>query len=319
MYGIPSKKQVRLGDLIVAAYDQTARVTRPPQAASRIAIRKLTRWLEKSNRPNLLQQLPHHEAWPMHAFPRTVLAAALVAMALGHQVLAADRSPASKGPDYAAIVAAADRDPADRANDTSRKPAAMLAFLDVRPGQRVAELGAGDGYTSELLARAVGPDGTVYGQNNRYIIQEFSGKPWTERLKKPVMKNVVRLDREFDAPFPKDVRDLDLVAIVLMYHDTYWMKANRRKMNAAVFKALRRGGTYVVIDHSAAAGHGAKDVESLHRVDEALVRKEVLAAGFKVAAGSDFLRNPADQRDWTVFDKARRGTTDRFALKFVKP
>jgi hypothetical protein len=135
----------------------------------------------------------------------------------------------------------------------------------------------------------------------------------------PSPLQVVRLDREFDDPFPKDVHDLDMVAIVLTYHDTFWMKANRRKMNAAVFKALRHGGSYVVIDHSAVAGHGAKDVESLHRVDEALVRKEILAAGFKAAGQSEFLRNPADQRDWTVFDKARRGTTDRFAIKFVKP
>jgi predicted methyltransferase len=244
---------------------------------------------------------------------RLLLVVALAAT-VGHRAHAAPSAP-----DYAALVAAADRDAADRANDASRKPAAMLAFFDLRPGQHVAELGAGDGYTTELLARAVGPDGTVYGQNNRYILDEFSGKPWAERLKKPVMKKVVRLDREFDDPFPKDVHDLDMVAIVLTYHDTFWMKANRRKMNAAVFKALRHGGSYVVIDHSAAAGHGAKDVESLHRVDEALVRKEVLTAGFKAAGQSDFLRNPADQRDWTVFDKARRGTTDRFAIKFVKP
>jgi predicted methyltransferase len=246
------------------------------------------------------------------------LAVASLALVLANPGLAGPPGTVSR-PDAAAILASPDRDAADRANDASRKPAELLAFLDVRAGQRVAELGAGDGYTSELLARAVGPSGTVYGQNNRYILEEFSGKPWGERLKKPVMKNVVRLDREFDDPFPKEVHDLDLVAIVLIYHDTYWFKVNRRKMNAAVFKALRRGGSYVVIDHSAIAGHGAKDTESLHRVDEALVRKEVLTAGFKEAGQSNFLRNPADQRDWTVFDKARRGTTDRFALKFVKP
>jgi len=104
-----------------------------------------------------------------------------------------------------------------------------------------------------------------------------------------------------------------------MYHDTYWFKVNRPKMNRAVFKALRRGGAYVVVDHSAAAGRGSKDVESLHRVEESLVRKEVLAAEFKATAASDFLRKPADQGDWTVFDKTRRRTSDRFAIKFVKP
>jgi predicted methyltransferase len=258
----------------------------------------------------------------MKRSPRFPIAAAVLVACVGHYPFARAQPAPPATPtavDYGAIVAAAGRDAADRANDASRKPAAMLAFFDVSPGQHVAELGAGDGYTSELLARAVGPGGTVYGVNNRYIIEEFSGKPWSERLKKPVMKNVVRLDRELDAPFPKEVKDLDLVVIVLMYHDTYWFKVNRRKMNLAVFKGLRRGGAYVVIDHSAAAGHGSKDVESLHRVEESLVRKEVLAAGFKATGASDFLRNPADQRDWTVFDKARRGTSDRFAIKFVKP
>jgi predicted methyltransferase len=258
----------------------------------------------------------------MKSIPRSAVAAILLVAGVSHYTLALAQPAvpaAATAVDYAAIVAAADRDAADRANDASRKPAAMLASFDVKPGQHVAELGAGDGYTSELLARAVGPGGTVYGVNNRYIIEEFSGKPWSERLKKPVMKNVVRLDREFDAPFPKDVKNLDLVVVVLMYHDMYWFKVNRPKMNRAVFAALRHGGTYIVIDHSAAAGHGAKDVESLHRVEESLVRKEILAVGFKATGASDFLRNPADQRDWTVFDKARRGTSDRFAIKFVKP
>jgi predicted methyltransferase len=225
----------------------------------------------------------------------------------------------AQAPDYAALVAAPDRDPADKKDDASRKPAAMLAFLDVRPGQKVAELGAGGGYTTELLARAVGPTGTVYGQNSKFIIEKFAGKPWAERLAKPVNKNVVRVDREFDDPFPPEARNLDLVVMVMLYHDTYWFKTNRRKMNAAVFKALRKGGTFAVIDHSAAAGHGAKDVESLHRVEESLVRKEILAAGFKAGESGDFLRNPEDKRDWSVFDKDRRGTSDRFALKFVKP
>jgi predicted methyltransferase len=258
----------------------------------------------------------------MRRIPRWPIIAAVLVAGVGHHTSAPAQPAATATPaadTYGAIVAAPDRDAADRANDASRKPAAMLAFFEVKPGQHVAELGAGDGYTSELLARAVGPTGTVYGVNNRYIIDEFSGKPWSERLKKPVMKNVVRVDREFDAPFPKNVKNLDLVVVVLMYHDMYWFKVNRAKMNRAVFAALRPGGTYVVIDHSAVAGRGAKDVESLHRVEESLVRKEILAAGFKPSGTSDFLRNPADTRDWTVFDKARRGTSDRFALRSVKP
>src|SRR3954465_11373798 len=113
----------------------------------------------------------------------TGLIAALLLTSPGNAGLAADQ-PAPP-PDYAAIVAAPDRDAADRASDATRKPAAMLAFFDVKAGQHVAELGAGDGHPRELLARAVGPNGTVHGVNNRYIIEEFSGKPWSERLKKP--------------------------------------------------------------------------------------------------------------------------------------
>jgi predicted methyltransferase len=226
---------------------------------------------------------------------------------------------AESPPSYAAVVAAPDREAADKADDPSRKPVEMLTFFDVKPAQRVADLGAGAGYTAELLARVVGPSGVVYAVNPPLVIERFVAKPWGERMRKPVMRNVVRLDQNLDDPLPAEARNLDLVTLVLFYHDLYWMKTNRKKMNAAILKALRPGGTYVVIDHSAAAGHGAKDVESLHRVEESLVRKEILAAGFKAAGSSDFLRNPADKRDWSVFDKARRGTSDRFALKFVKP
>jgi predicted methyltransferase len=125
-------------------------------------------------------------------------------------------------PPAAAAVAAADRSEADRALDAGRRPAEMLSFFGIAPGMRVAELGAGGGYTAELLARVVGPQGKVYAQNSQFLLGRFAQQPWTERLQKPVMSNVVRLDRPFDDPFPEDVRDLDAVLIVLFYHDTYW-------------------------------------------------------------------------------------------------
>ena len=100
------------------------------------------------------------------------------------------------------------------------------------------------------------------------------------------------------------------------------MKADRERMNRAVFQALRPGGIYGIVDHSAVAGHGLTDVETLHRIDEAVVRREVEAAGFRLAAEADFLRNPADPRDWNASPRSagdRRGTSDRFVLEFVKP
>jgi predicted methyltransferase len=130
---------------------------------------------------------------------------------------------------------------------------------------------------------------------------------------------VVRVDRELEDPFPPEATRLDAVVMNMFYHDTYWLEVNRKKMNEAVFKALRPGGVYVVIDHSAKDGAGSTMSKELHRVEEQLVRSEIEFAGFRLQESSDFLRNPQDTRDWQVFAKDRRGTTDRFALKFVKP
>jgi predicted methyltransferase len=225
-------------------------------------------------------------------------------------------------PAAADVVSAPDRSPEDRALDAGRHPAELLAFAGVAPGQKVAELFAGGGYTTELLARAVGPQGKVYGQNTAFVLQRFAEKPWSERLKKPVMANVVRADRELDDPLPPEAHDLDAVFMVLVYHDTVWQKADRDRMNAAIFRVLRPGGVYIVVDHSARAGSGTADVQTLHRIDEAVVKEEVPRAGFKLAAEADFLRNPADTRDWNDSPRVaaeRRGTSDRFVLKFVKP
>ena len=155
-----------------------------------------------------------------------------------------------------AAVDAPDRSAADRALDAGRHPVDMLAFFDVRPGMHVAELGAGMGYTTELLARAVGPKGVVYAQNNKFILDRFAEAPWSERLKKPVMKNVVRVDREFDDPLPPEARNLDAVFMVLFYHDTVWMRTDRAKMDRAIFQALKPGGIFGVIDHSAKRARG---------------------------------------------------------------
>lgn len=234
-------------------------------------------------------------------------------------------APASATPqpaDYDAVVAAPDRAEEDRALDGGRHPRELLALIGVRPGMKVAELGAGGGYTAELLARAVGPSGVVYGQNNKFIIERFAEKPWAARLQKPVMKNVVRVDREFDDPFPPEAKDLDAVLINLFYHDTVWMNVDRQHMNDVIFRALKPGGIYVVIDHSSKPGAGLADVQTLHRIDEAVVRAEVEKAGFKLLRESAAWRAPADTRDWSTSPRTageRRGTSDRFALVYEKP
>ncbi|HTJ82500.1 MAG TPA: SAM-dependent methyltransferase [Polyangiaceae bacterium] len=244
---------------------------------------------------------------------------------------AATAAPASDGPKavpvdvppaIAAIVAAPDRSADDRALDAGRHPGEMLAFFGIAPGQKIEEVGAGGGYTSELLARAVGPTGKVYGQNPKLILEKFAEKPWSERLKKPVMKNVVRVDREFDSPIAPGVKDLDGVVVVLFYHDLYWMNADRAKMNKAVFDALKPGGFYGIIDHSAKKGDGSSATQTLHRIEESTVREDVEKAGFKLDREGFFLRNPDDTKDWSSSPSAageKRGSSDRFVLVFKKP
>jgi predicted methyltransferase len=215
-----------------------------------------------------------------------------------------------------------DRSAEDRALDNGRRPSELLKFFDLRPGMKVAEISSGGGYTTELLARVVAPNGVVYGQNSKFILERFAEKPWSERLKKPVMKNVVRVDREFDDPLPPEAKELDAVVDVLFYHDTVWQKTDRTRMNQSVYNALRKGGAYFIIDHSGRPGTGTSETQTLHRIEEQVVREEVLKAGFQLAAEGDFLRNPADTRDWNASPRAaaeKRGTSDRFVLKFVKP
>lgn len=232
-------------------------------------------------------------------------------------------TPAADAP--AAIrdaVTATDRTVDDRKLDAGRKPAEILAFFKLAPGQKIGELFAGGGYTTELMARIVGDGGKIYAQNTKEIMDKFARTPWTARAAKPVMKPVVSVERPTDDAFPDEAKDLDAVITILNYHDFVWQKADRAKLNKLVFDRLKKGGVYGIVDHSAAAGSGTRDCETLHRIDEEVVKKEVLAAGFKLDAESDLLRHPEDKRDWNSSPKAaaeKRGTSDRFTLRFVKP
>jgi predicted methyltransferase len=186
----------------------------------------------------------------------------------------------------------------------------------------VAERAAGGGYTAVLLALGVGPSVKVDAHNCAFILERFAVVPWSERLKMPVMATVQRIDSEFDSPLPTELRDLDAVFLVLFYHDMVWMKTDRAKFNRAIFDALAPGGTFVIVDHSARAGDGVTQAETLHRIEESVVVAEVTGAGFILDQSSDFLREPTDARDWNASPRAaaeRRGQSDRFALRFVKP
>lgn len=222
-----------------------------------------------------------------------------------------------------AAVAASDRPDADKALDAGRQPAQLLAFFGAAPGMKVADLWAGGGYTTELLARVVGPTGVVWSQLP-VLPPELAQveQAWSERLTKPALANTTAVHANFDGDFlPVPPGSLDLVVINLNYHDLVLRGVDRDKVNAAVFRALRPGGIYGIVDHSAKPGAGEAGLQ-LHRIDLAQVVLEVEKAGFKPDGASSVLRHPDDDRSWSTSPRTageRRGTSDRFVLRFAKP
>jgi predicted methyltransferase len=220
-------------------------------------------------------------------------------------------------PEVQTVLDAYDRLAEDKAQDAGRRPGMTLTFFGLTTGQSVAEIVPGEGYFIELLARTVGPTGKVYGVNNKMVLEK-SGDKWQKRLERAFNKNVVRLDRELDAPFPAEVNDLDAVVILQSYHDLYWLGVDRAALNKAIFAALKPGGIYGVVDHLARSGSGASQVKTLHRIEGSEVKKDVEAAGFVLDGEATFLRNPRDTKDWSSNDSGH-GTTDRFVYRFKKP
>lgn len=247
----------------------------------------------------------------------------------------------------AELVASPDRSEADRTNDVRRQPEPMLAFIGIRPGMTVLDLSTGGGYTTELLARAVGPSGRAYGQSRPApaadaparaavapegnaspqlataaptapVLRRTSVQALAERAKNPKVANLFSVVRPFEDPVPPElVRQLDLVTLMFNYHDLGHLGTDRARMNAAVFAGLKPGGMYVIADHAGRAGTGISEAGTLHRVEEAFLVQEVQAAGFKLLAHGDFLRNPLDPRDKNTPEPAQ--PKDEFVLKFVRP
>lgn len=224
----------------------------------------------------------------------------------------------SSGPavDYAAIIAAPDRSAADRATDVRRKAVQLLAFTGARPGMKVLDLATGGGYSTELMARAVGPTGVVYGQDAESTVPNARAA-FDARAKSPAMKNVVRVLRSFDDPVPADVRDFDVITFFFEYHEMPRAAIDFAKMNRRLYEILKPGGVLVIADHSALPGTGGDVGPTLHRVEESFVRKHVEAAGFKLIDEGNFLRSPEDKRDIIVFKNPV--PNDEFVLKFQKP
>ena len=214
------------------------------------------------------------------------------------------------------------RPDSDREQDADRKPLEVLTFTGVKPGDRVADFIPGGGYVTRLFSKIVGPMGHVYAVVPDELFKMRAGADAAVKAiaADPAYGNVTVLREsvnEFSAP-----EKLDLVWTSMNYHDLhdkFLGPANLAVLNKAIFDALKPGGVYLVLDHAAEAGSGLRDTETLHRIDPAVVKKEVTAAGFVLEAQSDELKNPDDDYTMKVFNPAIRGRTDKFIFKFRKP
>jgi predicted methyltransferase len=248
---------------------------------------------------------------------KTLLVAACLVAGLG--VAAAVAAPAI--PAYVtAAVADKGRD-ADRDADARRHPAELIAFSGVKPGDKVVDLIPGSGYFTKVFSKIVGPKGHVYMiWPNEYAKEAQPDPVKNQELAKTGYANtsvILQPGAAFATPEP-----VDLVFTVQNYHDypdKFMGKIDPMIFNRAVFKALKPGGVFLVVDHTAEAGSGMRDTDTLHRIDPAIVKKQVTDAGFVYEGESKVLRNPADDLKKGVFDKAIRGHTDQFIYKFRKP
>lgn len=220
-------------------------------------------------------------------------------------------------PEIRAAVDAPDRSAADRKTDERRHPEMLLAFTGVRPGMKVLDLGAGAGYSTELLARSVGASGRVYGQNAQRALDGFVKTRFDDRFAKFPLRNVVKVVRPDDDPVPPEAAPFDLVTFFFAYHDAAGGGADRPAMARRIYDALKPGGVLVVADHSAKAGDGVNVVRTLHRIEEATVRNDLEAAGFRYDGEAKFLRNPGDARD--THSSRSPVPVDEFVLRFTKP
>ena len=248
----------------------------------------------------------------------------LLALALGLATAGAAPAKAPPAADFAAAVAASDR-PADAVKlDESRRPAAILAFMGLRRGDRAVDLFTGSGYYAGIIGRAVGPTGSVMAWEPANFINERSKKGLDElHARVPNVAVVVSPANAMSLP----AGAFDFAMIHLNYHDTYWESAQyhfpRMDPEAflrTVYQSLKPGGVIAVIDHVANPGGDTRDVVNrLHRIDPATVKADFERAGFVLEAQSDLLRNPADDHSKLVFDPAIRAKTDRIAWRFRKP
>ena len=252
-----------------------------------------------------------------HTAPRSVVSLVgvlagcmLASLALAQSYMIPGNTPAN----IRSAVESDSRPAADRERDAGRKPAEVLTLAGIESGDHVIELGSFGNYYTRLLIGAVGSDGRVdmidvpqteqFGaEGSRALVNMYSNASYT-------------LVDYSEAEFPQGV---DLVFLVLHYHDLQPWGVDMADLNAKIFAALAPGGRYVVIDHKAEDGSGRRDSESVHRIGAEVIVEEVTAAGFELALDSDLLANPDDDHTSPIFAPGTRGATDRALFVFRKP
>jgi len=225
---------------------------------------------------------------------------------------------------YAAALDNPARPAADRERDAGRRPAEVLEFFGIEPGDTVLEMFAGGGYYTEMIANVVGEDGKVVAHMNTTMVN-FGGDEFTARHADNRLPNAEVLMAE-NNELVLDSDQFDAITIVLNYHDLYWASDEYGwvafevpKFLAEIYKGLKPGGTLGIVDHFAAAGSPHETGSTLHRIDREIVVSELEGAGFVLDGESDVLRNMNEDHSKGVFDPEIRGKTDRFVLRFKKP
>jgi predicted methyltransferase len=212
------------------------------------------------------------------------------------------------------------RPAADSARDAARHPGEILALAEIKPGGTVVDYIMGGGYFTRILSGAVGPKGVVYAYQPAEFIKFKAKYGEDQTAVVAALPNAKALNGPMTALDLPD--NVDAVITVQNYHDQHlklFPADTAAKANAEIFKSLKPGGVFLVIDHAAAAGSGLTASDTMHRIDVAAVKSEVEAAGFKLEAESPLLANSADPHAASVFDPSIRGKTDQFILKFRKP
>jgi predicted methyltransferase len=257
--------------------------------------------------------------------PMQIMAVAFAASALAFGVIAFAAAGPSPHVSTALATAVADssRPDSDTTRDADRKPEQTLAFSGIKPGDKVADYVADSGYFTRLFSRVVGSMGHVYAvEPTAFFKYESFPKSVAELQGYAVAHPNVTVTTAAALEGLRFPEKLDLFWISLDYHDLhdkFMGPVDTAAFNKAVYEALKPGGLYVVLDHSAAPGAAADVTETLHRIEPSTVRREVEAVGFKFDSESAILANPADPRTAKVFDPTIRGHTDQFILKFRKP